>query len=204
MIVASFFLLCCLGGANCFRICCKTPLAKPSATDLKSPQTIHMHRCRKIPLYHQSNGENNPEPTPIEDINALKTQKLTAVNQKTVLSAVSVIVVSAAIFGVWNLDISSLLEKFLLKIGSLGSLGYLYFAMVSQRSILPYAPCQIRIDNQTRISTESTGHNEYSICTVVDYKFAVLTHAVCFVRHHFTILSFISHLFFPSLLRSTL
>ena len=75
----------------------------------------------------------NTDPVPVEDGNTLKTQKLTAVNQKTVLSVVAVIVASAAIFGAWNLDVSSLLEKFLLKIGSLGSLGYLYFSMVCRR-----------------------------------------------------------------------
>jgi hypothetical protein len=138
MIVISFLLLCCLGVATPFRINCRTPLTKLSAPDLKSLPT-KLRRCERISVYHHPDGVNNPDPAPIEDVNALKTPKLTAVNQKTVLSVVAVIVASAAIFGVWSLDASSLLEKFLSKIGSLGSLGYLYFAVVRRLSTLPSA-----------------------------------------------------------------
>lgn len=130
--VISFSLFCCLGIASSFRINCKTPLTKPSALDLKSSLT-KLRRCERISVYHHPDGVENTDPAPVEDGNTLKTQKLTAVNQKTVLSVVAVIVASAAIFGAWNLDVSSLLEKFLLKIGSLGSLGYLYFSMVCRR-----------------------------------------------------------------------
>jgi hypothetical protein len=138
MMIISFLLLCCLGVATPFRMNCRAPLTKPSAQDLKSSPT-RFRRRERISVYHHPDGVNNPDPAPIEVVNALKTQKLTAVNQKTVLSVVAVIVASAAVFGAWNLDVSSILEKFLSKIGSLGSLGYLYFAMVRRRNTLPSA-----------------------------------------------------------------
>jgi hypothetical protein len=89
MMVISFLLLCCLGVATPFRINCRTPLTKLSAPDLKSPPT-KLRRCERISVYHHPDGVNNPDPAPIEDVNALKTPKLTAVNQKTVLSVVAV------------------------------------------------------------------------------------------------------------------
>lgn len=131
----SFLLLCWLGSATSFRINCKTLLTKPSVKS--SPTKIR--RCERTAIYHRPKGVSNPDPAPIEDVNTLKTQKLMVVNQKTTLYVVAVMIASAAIYGAWNLDVSSLLEKFISKIGSLGSYGYLYFAMVCQISTLPYA-----------------------------------------------------------------
>jgi hypothetical protein len=70
-----------------------------------------------------------------------KSPKSSNFNPKVIVSIIALIVAAAAAingFSAADLDLSALLEKTVVKIGSLGPIGYLYFALVSYQIICGY------------------------------------------------------------------
>ena len=81
-------------------------------------------------IFHHPIGSNINEATERDD--ALKSAKSTSFNTKALVSIITIVVAAAAIGGSRSIDFDfpALLEKVVVKIGSLGPYGYLYFAAV--------------------------------------------------------------------------
>lgn len=126
-----YFIFTLFSGSSCFDIGYNSIRIQNGGPNLKSAP---LSRYRSKPLYQDMNGHSNIEIAPADKGNDLKSSKSTAFSQKTLISVVisfAALVITATIGGFRiDFDFSTLLERSLLKIESLGPLGYIYFALV--------------------------------------------------------------------------
>ena len=99
----------------------------------KSVAPVSFIRHCRTSLYQDLNGRSNLDIASTDKGNNLKSMKSINFSQKTIIAAVSVaaLAITAVVSGLRiDFDFATLLERSLLKIESLGSLGYIYFALV--------------------------------------------------------------------------
>ena len=107
----------------------------------KSITPVSFHRHRGTCLYQDLNGRSNVDIASADKGNNLKSINF---SQKTIIAAVvsvAALAITAVVGGLRiDFDFATLLERSLLKIESLGSLGYIYFALVCREIIIMIKP----------------------------------------------------------------